>query len=88
MAAILRFGAEELFGEDEAAAERQGHAVVEEDLDAILARAEVGGRGGGPGWAVERGGEGRLAWEGCCVEGLFCSHSRPSKPRRQHHETA
>lgn len=41
MAAILRFGAEDLFREDEAAEEKQGHAVMEEDLDAILARAEV-----------------------------------------------
>ena len=43
MAAILRFGAEELFrhGHDAAADEAQGQKVVEEDLDAILARAEV-----------------------------------------------
>ncbi|KAL4434102.1 hypothetical protein ABPG75_000543 [Micractinium tetrahymenae] len=44
MAAILRFGAEELFREghgDEAADERHGKAIMEEDLDAILARAEV-----------------------------------------------
>jgi hypothetical protein len=46
MAAILRFGAEELFHEGEEAQEQKGQAVVEEDLDAILARAEVGGGGG------------------------------------------
>lgn len=47
MAAILRFGAEDLFGQEDEVA---GAAVVEEDLDAILARAEVSegeGRGGG-----------------------------------------
>lgn len=43
MAAILRFGAEDLFGQEDEAA---GAAVVEEDLDAILARAEVSGGGG------------------------------------------
>lgn len=42
MAAILRFGAEDLFKEDAAAEEARGQAVVEEDLDAILERAEVG----------------------------------------------
>lgn len=44
MAAILRFGAEELFRDgdgDAAADERHGKAIMEEDLDAILARAEV-----------------------------------------------
>ena len=45
MAAILRFGAEDLFaeGNEEAADAARGKAVMEEDLDAILARAEVGG---------------------------------------------
>ena len=49
MAAILRFGAEELFrGEgDEAHEARVGQAVMEEELDAILARAEVSGGVGG-----------------------------------------
>ena len=48
MAAILRFGAEELFrGEgDEAHEARVGQAVMEEELDTILARAEVGLMGG------------------------------------------
>lgn len=41
MAAILRFGAEDLFKDDAAAEEARGQAVVEEDLDAILERAEV-----------------------------------------------
>lgn len=41
LAAILRFGAEELFKEEEAATEARGQAVMEEDIDAILARAEV-----------------------------------------------
>ncbi|KAL4856079.1 Protein CHROMATIN REMODELING 5 [Chlorella vulgaris] len=41
MAAILRFGAEELFREGEDVAEQAGQAVMEEELDAILARAEV-----------------------------------------------
>lgn len=52
MAAILRFGAEELFrGEgDEAHEERVGQAVMEEELDAILARAEVSGTDG---WSSE-----------------------------------
>jgi chromodomain-helicase-DNA-binding protein 1 len=46
LAAILRFGAEELFKE-EGDAEKQ-KALYEEDIDAILERAEVGrGRGGG-----------------------------------------
>lgn len=62
MAAILRFGAEDLFKEDEAAAAGGGeggageqHALGEEELDAILARAEVGGKrsngGAAPRWA-------------------------------------
>ena len=42
MAAILRFGAEDLFKEDAAAEEAHGAAVMAEDLDAILERAEVG----------------------------------------------
>ncbi|PRW57711.1 CHROMATIN REMODELING 5 isoform A [Chlorella sorokiniana] len=41
MAAILRFGAEDLFKDDAAAEEARGQAVVEEDLDAILERAEL-----------------------------------------------
>lgn len=60
MAAILRFGAEELFGEgagDAAADEKHGKAIMEEDLDAILARAEVGGVG----WAGA-GREAGRAW--------------------------
>ena len=44
LAAILRFGAEELFKEDEAAAASRGRELEEEELDAILARAEVGWR--------------------------------------------
>lgn len=53
MAAILRFGAEDLFKEDEAATASQGQALYEEDIDAILARSEVvasaKGAEGGPG---------------------------------------
>ena len=41
MAAILRFGAEEIFKEDDAAREAGQQQLVEEDIDAILARAEV-----------------------------------------------
>jgi chromodomain-helicase-DNA-binding protein 1 len=41
MAAILRFGAEDLFKDDAAAEQARGQAVVEEDLDAILERAEL-----------------------------------------------
>lgn len=41
MAAILRFGAEEIFKEDETTREARQQQLVEEDIDAILARAEV-----------------------------------------------
>ena len=41
LAAILKFGAEELFGEDERAKQEKQHELLAEDLDAILARAEV-----------------------------------------------
>lgn len=42
---MLRFGAEDLFREDEEGAERAGKELVDEDIDAILARAEVRGCG-------------------------------------------
>lgn len=41
LAAILRFGAENLFNEDEATKKLKEQQLVEEDIDAILARAEV-----------------------------------------------
>jgi hypothetical protein len=41
LAAILRFGAEQLFNEDEATKKKKEQDLVEEDIDAILARAEV-----------------------------------------------
>ena len=41
LAAILKFGAEELFREDERAKVEKQHELLAEDLDAILARAEV-----------------------------------------------
>ena len=41
MAAILRFGAEEIFKEDDTTREARQQQLVEEDIDAILARAEV-----------------------------------------------
>ena len=41
MAAILRFGAEEIFKEDDASRDKHHRALVDEDIDAILARAEV-----------------------------------------------
>eukprot|EP00884_Botryococcus_braunii_P018071 jgi/Botrbrau1/4948/Bobra.0122s0026.1 len=41
LAAILRFGAENLFNEDEATKKLKEQQLVEEDIDAILARAEL-----------------------------------------------
>ncbi len=41
MAAILRFGAEQLFKEDDQAAVESSKQMLEEDIDAILGRAEV-----------------------------------------------
>ena len=41
MAAILRFGAEEIFKEDDATRGAAARALVGEDIDAILARAEI-----------------------------------------------
>ena len=41
MAAILRFGAEQLFKEDDQAAVESSKHMLEEDIDAILGRAEV-----------------------------------------------
>ena len=41
MAAILRFGAEQLFKEDDEAVEESSKALYEEDIDAILDRAEI-----------------------------------------------
>ena len=42
LAAILRFGAEELFKEDEHKREQKQDQMLNEDLESILARAEVG----------------------------------------------
>ena len=41
MAAILRFGAEQLFKEDDEQVEESSKALYEEDIDAILDRAEI-----------------------------------------------
>ncbi|CAL8472046.1 g11588 [Coccomyxa elongata] len=41
LTAILRFGAEELFKEDEGTKEAKNHQLLTEDIDSILARAEV-----------------------------------------------
>ena len=41
MAAILRFGAEQLFEEDDQQAKESSKQMMEEDIDAILGRAEV-----------------------------------------------
>ena len=41
MAAILRFGAEQLFKEDDQQVRESSKALYEEDIDAILGRAEV-----------------------------------------------
>ena len=41
LAAILRFGAEELFKEDETKREQRQNQMLHEDIDSILARAEV-----------------------------------------------
>ena len=41
LAAILKFGAEELFKEDEAKTEQRQNQMLHEDLESILARAEV-----------------------------------------------
>ena len=41
MAAILRFGAEQLFKEDDQQAKESSKQMMEEDIDAILGRAEV-----------------------------------------------
>lgn len=41
LAAILKFGAEELFKEDEAKTEQKQNQMLHEDLESILARAEV-----------------------------------------------
>ncbi|KAK9788572.1 hypothetical protein WJX73_002856 [Symbiochloris irregularis] len=43
LAAILKFGAEELFKEDEGTKTERQHQLLAEDIDAILARAEVVG---------------------------------------------
>ena len=41
LAAILRFGAEELFKEDHEAREERQEKLLQEDINSILARAEV-----------------------------------------------
>lgn len=41
LAAILKFGAEELFKEGEAQTEQKQNQMLHEDLESILARAEV-----------------------------------------------
>jgi hypothetical protein len=41
LAAILKFGAEELFKEDEAKTEQKQNQMLHEDLESILARAEA-----------------------------------------------
>ena len=41
LAAILKFGAEDLFKEDEGTKNERQHQLLAEDIDAILARAEV-----------------------------------------------
>ena len=41
MAAILRFGAEQLFKEDDQQVKEKSKALYEEDIDAILNRAEI-----------------------------------------------
>ena len=41
LAAILKFGAEDLFTEDEARTEQKQDQVLREDLETILERAEV-----------------------------------------------
>ena len=41
LAAILKFGAEDLFKEDEHVKQERQHELLAEDIDAILARAEV-----------------------------------------------
>ena len=41
LAAILKFGAEDLFREDERKKEERQNELLAEDIDAILARAEV-----------------------------------------------
>ena len=41
LAAILRFGAEELFKEDDVKREQKENEMLKEDLESILARAEV-----------------------------------------------
>ncbi|KAK9828376.1 hypothetical protein WJX81_001254 [Elliptochloris bilobata] len=59
LAAILRFGAEELFKEDDQTKEAKQHQLLEEDIDAILARAEVVS-GTGQAAAAEAGAGGEL----------------------------
>lgn len=46
LAAILRFGAEELFKEDETKREQKQNEMLSEDLESILARAEASSPGG------------------------------------------
>lgn len=87
MAAILRFGAEELFREGEDVAEQAGQAVMEEELDAILARAEVSRATGANGLVVYigwlsgcQGGRDRMAvWLNLEAD-VSCSPSCAGKP--------